>query len=422
MARLMSHSFTANTPFSKTIAILIALLFGMALATQCVGSQFVDENAPASSSVAGQSITGTPVAKNSVVGKLVSHLNSVEPNPTPTEPNALAPQVPFDVLPLNTNTESFGQTVDTKTAFGGNQEVFLDSRDEIWLINARQSHITGPVLENLCVTRAEGSEWVDSSLAELALAHNTDKSLVTVVYAHGNRTDLCWAEARGLQFYRAAFQSPGATRRPIRYVMFCWKSESERPRLYPDFRIKSQRSVVVGDTYGKLLGIFNDRNLILAGFSLGAQVVMQGLADNELHGKPLTGKYQVAIFAPAIDPSFVCSGLRRFAMNPMVEQTKVFLNQRDRAVKAARAIASRGNNCVASLRELAAQNCMNANQIGIVDITTQVSKSHSIVKYAASQRLRCELNRMVNHVFESANTIQNTQPEFEMRSVIELGN
>ena len=95
---------------------------------------------------------------------------------------------------------------------------------------------------------------------------------------------------------------------------------------------------------------------------------------------------------------------------------------RDRAVKAARAIASRGNNCVASLRELAAQNCMNANQIGIVDITTQVSKSHSIVKYAASQRLRCELNRMVNHVFESANTIQNTQPEFEMRSVIELGN
>ena len=152
----MSHSFTANTPFSKTIAILIALLFGMALATQCVGSQFVDENAPASSSVAGQSITGTPVAKNSVVGKLVSHLNSVEPNPTPTEPNALAPQVPFDVLPLNTNTESFGQTVDTKTAFGGNQEVFLESRDEIWLINARQSHITGPVLENLCVTRAEG--------------------------------------------------------------------------------------------------------------------------------------------------------------------------------------------------------------------------------------------------------------------------
>ncbi|MFK7770118.1 MAG: alpha/beta hydrolase [Mariniblastus sp.] len=395
----MTPAFSNSNHITKSIALLIALLFGLLAASQVVVGAQIETEQPI---VVEDSVLTTVVgeflpcrANQPTPARLTVHRNRVTP-----EPAALA-NVATPVEPIQ-SADQAGPIVSTKKVLGS-QNVQLSNRDEIWFVSARQSHLTGPNLQGLCVTKAVGSEWVDSSLAELAATHETDKSRVTVLYVHGNRTDLHWAEARGLQFYQNAFQTSCYDRPPIRFVMFAWKSEAERKRIYSDFCVKSERSVLVGHTFGKFLGIFNDRNMVLAGFSLGAQVVATGLCDQEQACRDLSSQFRVALFAPAIDSSFVCLGLQRFSANPAISQTKIFLNQRDRAVKAANVIAAKGSHCVTTLRELAQQNSMTPNQIKIVDITTQVTKKHSIVTYALADKLRCELAEMVNTVFATVN-------------------
>lgn len=301
-----------------------------------------------------------------------------------------------------------GQRVCTQDRCGFRRPVNVSANDEIWLVSGRNSHLAPCDLDGLKVCKLCRGDWVESGLNDLVSQHSTDKSRVTMIYVHGNRTDLAWAKSRGMQFYDHALQKGCLERPPVRFVIFAWKSEMERTRLYPDYRIKSHRSFQLGTTFGEFLCQFEDRNMVIGGFSLGAQIVMQGLSNPGLQN-PIDpfGKFKIAVIAPALNPDYVSCGLLCYPCNPTVEQTDVFLNRDDRAVRAAQLIVrNRSNGCITTLEQLADQSASALNPVRIVDITSEVSKRHSIVKYAHSASLRNGLATMLSSIQLANSSVQ----------------
>lgn len=278
--------------------------------------------------------------------------------------------------------------------------VCVSSQDEIWFVSARQSHLFPCDLSKLEVSQLVNGEWQPRTLENLADRHASDLSRTTMLYVHGNRTDEEFANTRGLQFYRNTFQS--RNRRPMRYVMFAWCADIELKRLYPDFGIKSERSVVVGKTFGAFLNSFADRNLLLCGFSLGSQVVLTGVTcDTGLcaRGQVKTGQYRIAIVAPALDPSFISNQLLLYANNPIVAETDVFRNREDRAVKAAALIAKkRSESQITTLSQLATMG-NGTNRIQIFDITEEIGRRHAIEKYSLSPTMSRKIVSMLDEVW-----------------------
>ena len=140
-----------------------------------------------------------------------------------------------------------GQLVMTCETLGRRVPVVVCPQDDVWLISARKSHCAPSDLSLLQCSHLENGCWQDSELDELVQLHSTDKTRVTMLYVHGNRTALKWAESRGLQFYDTALRK--ANRPPMRFVIFAWRSETERARIIPDYEIKSNRSVTIGETF-----------------------------------------------------------------------------------------------------------------------------------------------------------------------------
>ena len=288
---------------------------------------------------------------------------------------------------LELSTDSSDQVVLTQARCRKNKPVCVSGSDEVWLVSARNSHLAPYDLSALEVSRLENSKWIKSDIDELVQRHTIDKTRVTMLYAHGNRTDLGWATSRGLQFYENSLLNTGVDRPPVRFVLFAWKSEAEQLRPLPDFDVKSARSVILGHTFGSLLSQFHDRDMVLCGFSLGAQVVLSGLANPELQYTPNVGRYKVALFAAALDSTHPRSDLTELPYNSIVEQTEVFVNRDDRAVKAAQWInRRRAPSCTTTLRQLAGLGFNVPNRIHINDVTDQVSKRHSIVGYGLAPK------------------------------------
>ena len=300
------------------------------------------------------------------------------------------------------------QTVITRTRCGLRRPVRVSENDEIWLVSGRGSHLAPCDLDGLKIRKLCQGRWVESCLNELVCQHATDKSRVTMIYVHGNRTDLAWARSRGIQFYDNALQKCCFDRPPVRYVIFAWKSEMERIRLYPDYRIKSKRSVRMGTAFGNFLCQFEDRNMLIGGFSLGSQIVMQGLSNPGLRNQndPLA-KFEVAVIAPALDPDYVSCRLVCYPCNPTVEKTDVFLNRHDRAVGLAqRIVRNRSTGSTTSIEQLADQSANAPNSIRICDITDEVCRKHSVINYARSVTLRRTLATMLNSIYRTNSSVQ----------------
>jgi hypothetical protein len=299
---------------------------------------------------------------------------------------------------------SAGQLAITSQSRHRELPVYVCPSDEIWLVSARQSHCAPSDLSRLQCSRLENGEWNPVQLDELVRAHSTDKTKVTMIYVHGNRTSLQWASSRGLQFYKVAFQT--AKRPPMRFVIFACRSETERARFCVDYDIKSQRSVTVGKTFGKLLGRFEDREMVLGGYSLGAQVVLTALSQPELQFQDnRAGKFRVAILAPALNPCFIQSDLIDYPQNPLVHQTEVFLNCDDCAVKLSEKIARRRTKSSFRLQDLAGSRGWGLNPITIRNITGEVTKRHSIVNYGRSPSVNCKLAMLLNATFAGGTSI-----------------
>ena len=272
-------------------------------------------------------------------------------------------------------------------------------QDEIWLLDGRQAHCDPNDLSLIGVRQLVGQQWVEDQLANLVLQHSTDRTKKTLIYAHGNRTDEEWAIARGLQFYQNAFGNTGNCRPPVRLVIWSWHAEQEGCRPARDFAEKSDRSVVVGPALVNLLLEFPDRNLLLVGFSLGAQSFLTALGDSRIQANQAEFQpegYRVILIAPALDGCYVASQAHQYPSPFVVERAEIFDNRIDRALRVAKIVGRKQTpNGDISIRELAARGNLPLNNVQIWDMAEETGKGHSIDRYSRNDAIRNCLNRML---------------------------
>lgn len=287
-----------------------------------------------------------------------------------------------------------------KSVLGCLESIQVLPQDEVWLINARACPDGETDLSFLETCQLRDGDFQTSSLNELTDAHRDDKTKSTVLYVHGNQTNLEFAIARGMQVYRNAFTTRPACRGPIRYVIWAWKSEQELTRLYPDYLVKSKRSVAAGETLVATLNRFSDRNMVLFGYSLGVQVVISAL-DSPLKDLRLDDptRYRVACVAPAINPEYVArNSLRADSASPAAS-TFVFTNRKDRAIRAAQAIIRRKAPVdEATIEGLSSSGKLNMGPVSTFDISKEAGRFHAIERYTRSATMQRKLAELVNDV------------------------
>lgn len=274
------------------------------------------------------------------------------------------------------------------------------AEDEVWLIDAREFVSGGSNLEALKVSQFVDGELAPRSLSDLTNAHASGDSRATMLYVHGNQTDEKWALFRGLQVYRNALTTQPELRNPVRFVIWTWKSELEKIRRYPDFQIKAERSMQVGETFAATLNQFNDHNIVVFGYSLGVQVLLSAFDSPSLVCRDSDSSCYQAIFAaPAINAKFVANhSLKRDQTQSIIERSVVFTNRKDRAIRAAQTIIRRqlpGEE--STIEGLSNAGKLQVGQISGVDVSDEAGYRHRVERYTRSAKLQRVVADFVNH-------------------------
>jgi len=313
----------------------------------------------------------------------------------------LTNETPFNAK-LIQGRDRIGQWIETIDTRGRTRMIEICSRDDIWLVSARDSHCHPSDTSLLECSRLVNGCWQSEELANLTNDHAQDKAKVTMIYVHGNRTNLKWAKSRALQFYDNSLRS--CERPPLRFVVFAWKSEAEKARIIQDYKIKSNRSVTVGKAFYELLDHFDDRKMLLGGFSLGAQVVLSAMSEAELRTPSAkAGQYQVAVIAPAINSDFSRASLAIYPQNSLVRHTDVFVSREDCAVKVSEAINRRTNSSGFNITDLV--DYQGGASVSVHDITCEVNRRHSIDNYGRSVSVVSRVCDLLKEVFEEMDYI-----------------
>ena len=279
--------------------------------------------------------------------------------------------------------------------------VTVEPQDEVWLLSARNVNCNPADLSVIEVKQMVEGQWLTSSLAELTSAHSANRTLSTMIYTHGNNTDESWARSRGLQVYDKMFVTPGTSRPPVRFVIFAWRSEKEEIGC-GQYLAKSKRAVQVGKSLAAVLTQFDDRNIVLAGFSLGSQVVLAALDDKAIQMEfDSPGKYRVFLLAPALDGLFVNGTTSRSHSSEAVERAEIFNNSVDRALKASRFVSRKvlGRNGNLSISDLVDNQGLALAGIRLQDVADQVGRRHSVVRYSSRQVIQQEIQIMLREAY-----------------------
>lgn len=290
---------------------------------------------------------------------------------------------------------SLRNAVEFKACLGIRESVQVNDQDELWLVDARSSHSCPSDLSRVNVAKLENGNWIPSTLDNLAFDHLTDTSKDTVVFIHGDLTDDRWSLTRGAQVYRNLFKNC-LNRRPVRLVIWQWKSERACSGFVRDFYVKSARSKKLGTTLALTLDTFHDRNVTVIGYSLGAQIALSAMQQN--HPLPVTGEhgYRVALIAPALDCDFTTRAASSPPVGSLIDRIEIFYNSTDRVLKFHDRICEKkfGRNYV-PLQQFMQMQMMSLGQVYQCDVGNEVGKTHCIVRYSSSPTVQAEINRLI---------------------------
>jgi predicted alpha/beta-fold hydrolase len=291
---------------------------------------------------------------------------------------------------------SLRNAVDFKVCLGIRESVEVCPEDEIWLVDARESHLCPSDLSLVEVKRFENDNWNPSTLEELATHHLLDPSKETVVFIHGNQTDDRWSLTRGIQVYRNLFKSRYA-RKPVRLIIFQWRSERESVGFLRDYYVKSWRSVQLGTTLALTLGKFHDRNLTIIGYSLGAQITLSAMQQEDLIHLAGGYGYRIALIAPALDCDFTTLSTNSYSFASVIDQLEIFYNSMDRVLRAHDRICERefGRHYV-TLQKFVQMQIMSLGHVQQYDVAREVGKRHCIVRYSSSATVQSGINRLIS--------------------------
>ena len=285
--------------------------------------------------------------------------------------------------------------VSIKGCFVSESQIQLRPQDELWAINARESHCCAPSLDRLRVKRFLNGNWHESSLLELTGEHLSHPELETVLYVHGNRTNRAYSILRGMHLYKNVFYCGPST--PIRFVIFQWKSDQELSRILNDYLVKSKRAIQIGKTLGLTLQEFQNRDLTIVGYSLGVQVVVSAVREPE-SVQIDTGKgYRLALIAPALDCAYKdrigCSA----SCGDRDDCTLVFFNQMDRATKLSEMVCRKKyGRKTATFKKAIDCGLISLGLVQKFEIGAEAGKKHSIIRYSESPTVQCSINGMIS--------------------------
>lgn len=217
----------------------------------------------------------------------------------------------------------------------------LRAGDEIWIVSSRCLAKCEPIdLEKLRGFAWTAGEWPRADWHQLVTDHRASDSKRTVVFLHGNRTDIHWSARRGLQVFDLVFGAD-LNRSDVRFVIWSWPTDPKHHRMR-EYRENSERSVWEGQILAEFLKRLGTKSSIgIIGYSFGAQAVVSAseIACCEPFAENETGhQFGIVLLAPALQKPWIDVESPLAASAECVSSSIELVNSRDRALKVHRCL------------------------------------------------------------------------------------
>ena len=270
----------------------------------------------------------------------------------------------------------------------------LRDSDEAWLIKMPDDE-GGPDPEQLTVKQQQNAwqeeleptqcGWADRQLADLTEAHLADPTKQTVIYIHGWRATECSALRQANQVYAAMKRSPDLP--PVRFVYLVWKAAKSEKRLRTDYLQKSEYSKVVGKCLLPIMQQFQNRDVVLVGHSLGAQVILSFLT--QLNMLPDDGsRYKTVLLGAALECKFSADISRQYTQKQyQTSRTLVFNNSRDFAIRLSsrRICPPQLQPGAGKIAPIVEQKLVPLGETHWTDLRLEVGCRHDVAYYVAGE-------------------------------------
>jgi hypothetical protein len=278
--------------------------------------------------------------------------------------------------------------------------------DQLWLVSHRGLGCNAEQqVEHLKYWRYDREKrWVRSDLAELQDAD--DGTLITTIFAHGNRIDSCEAFTEGWRVYRTLARCAGE--RPVRFIIWSWPSEKTCGPI-EDARIKARRT----DPSAYYLAWFVDQlkpqePLSLWGHSFGARIVtgaLHLLGGGKLAGRRLPERthekrdpIRAVLIAAALDSDWLLAGHAHGRAMSQVDHMLLVNNGCDALLMRYHLLDHR-RSCREALGYTGLSpgwmDSDTSSKVEQIDACCQVGRRHTLVGYLCAPGLMAQMRNVL---------------------------
>jgi len=288
---------------------------------------------------------------------------------------------------------------------------------QVWLLSTRQAPRQGNLEaadEPIKYWRHSGNQQSGNQQCDFnqrwepALAKDlieqTDPAVPTVVFIHGNRSNLNDAVSGGWPVYRHLQRC--AEGRPFRFVIWAWPADRAGRGVRDDAQIKAcysdAQSYYLADWLAQL-GPNSSVNLV--GYSFGARIVtgaLHLLGGGQVAGRSLAsetnrkhGPLRAVLVAAALDADWLLPRRRNGLALSQVDQLLLTRNSRDPVLKWYPLMKGRGGPEALGYTGPVGRGQLGSQRekIEVFSIANSVGRAHAWTKHLASAGLRRQLTR-----------------------------
>ena len=294
---------------------------------------------------------------------------------------------------------------------------------ETWLINTRSTSLCGGLengLSGIQCWKLTGDRWEPADFD--TFDKQSDPSIPTIVFVHGNRTTSNNAVRDGSQLRNRLRRL--ANERPFRLVVWSWPSSRALKKIRKDVQAKARRSDVESYYLATWLRQVKKSNtgtpISLVGYSLGAraitgalhmlaggQVAGRGLPDdaeadvdseaagvsNTVIEKEARTPFRVVLVAGALDDNWLLPGRRNGLALSQVDKMLITRNRADSILRWYPLMhGPRGNEALGYVGPRSCGRLYSGDgTIEIMDLRCSVGSAHSWACYTADWKLNSQL-------------------------------
>jgi hypothetical protein len=258
--------------------------------------------------------------------------------------------------------------------------------DEIWIVSSRCLGHCEPIdLEKLRGFEWQAGEWPSADWHRLVSNHREADDKRTVIFLHGNRTDIDWSAKRGLQVFDCVFGAD-LNRSDVRFVIWSWPTDPQHHRL-KEYRKNSERSIWEGQILAEFLNRLGTKSPIgIIGYSFGAQAVVSAseiTCCESCEQNESCHQFGIVLLAPALQKPWINMESPLAASAECVSSSIELVNSRDRALKLHRCLTKFSSGSYAwttGVDELAT----SVDGSPEWDIGRLVGARHDVARYVSS--------------------------------------